>query len=1140
MFSLTRCVRAHVALALALAVTGRFAAAGAAQDAAAGPVLSFSSARTGGVFREPRVEIAAPRIVVGAGDVLAYDLFAPAPGAREIGVELVAADGRRIGAVLVAGLDAATHVRVPLDAWAGVEVRSVELVARGALATSIGFQVGDVRIEHPTTPATIVFRGALASGARHLEDDERGAGVRRLEAGHGFDGALARFTPSDVGEPWHAYDLRRLAFAASGGTANLTGDTIDHVVGPAIPLRLMAGDAQGIRASGQRLGFEPVDGGRSYSIHLAVSTEDGGAASARAYVLAEAGERRALDFQVPARGTLPNGAVVLERDVPAGTFLIELPVVSNVPLRAFELPKDPRIHVHAVTFQWRKEGGNDARFRLTWLEAQARGARELGETRRAQLARFLANRRLGTIFAPAGGEIDAERPLYEALVAGDLPAADALLTQMSAAQVTRAAALKLVRVAFEDATPGRVHVSFAATDAVSWWRAWSQRVKPGLVVLDGDPAEAQQAPQLLARLGVDTVALPAGASLARWKGPDGSVLSVIAPRARLTDAREFGDLPWRAWYERAATAPAEGEVLFGVGDERERAAADEILAAFGAMDVAPRTRRATLESFASEARRRARAAARDVTARDVAARDIAARDIAAPLLRPLGEAATVDASEAAWNARRCVAAVRRLETLAAFGAIDGAPSRRDEIDAAWRAVEEEFGSLATVPAARARADALVGTCDAALADPISVLARGAATNGPGTPVLLVNSLPYSRRELVRLEDPDARMTDARGTELPSQRTRDGARVFAVDVPACGYEVVHGRVEAGAAEAVASTTLATEGLGARNAHLAFAFDASGALASLRLPGDDGELLAEPARFLDDSWSVDSVELVERGPLRAVVCATFQRTVFQQGAQRARVECTLAAHARTLDVQVVTESVDALTTPPPVVGRFVLRRAAARAVVGTAPGATLAAAAADGSAARYRLYDWIAGTDGKSGLAILGGDCAVARWAPRVLSVESLAPGADGVARTTFSLQPFTGGWRIAGLAGEAARVATPVVVYATDAHAGPRGARHSFLSLSRRALDGSLSSGPECGLALTSLSITEAGDAWIVRLCETGGSARELVLATQHPLFGADTLEPSGIPLRTLRVDEGRVRTWIGPERFEDLRLRLRP
>ena len=77
--------------------------------------------------------------------------------AREIGVELVAADGRRIGAVRVPGLGAATRVRVPLDAWAGVEVRSVELVARGELATSIGYQVDDVRIDPKTGTSTFTL-----------------------------------------------------------------------------------------------------------------------------------------------------------------------------------------------------------------------------------------------------------------------------------------------------------------------------------------------------------------------------------------------------------------------------------------------------------------------------------------------------------------------------------------------------------------------------------------------------------------------------------------------------------------------------------------------------------------------------------------------------------------------------------------------------------------------------------------------------------------------------------------------------------------------------------------------------------------------------------------------------------------------
>ncbi|MFJ9910269.1 alpha-mannosidase [Actinacidiphila glaucinigra] len=184
----------------------------------------------------------------------------------------------------------------------------------------------------------------------------------------------------------------------------------------------------------------------------------------------------------------------------------------------------------------------------------------------------------------------------------------------------------------------------------------------------------------------------------------------------------------------------------------------------------------------------------------------------------------------------------------------------------------------------------------------------------GSPVLL-NASPYAREEVVEL---DAATAAALPEGSGAQPLADGGAVVPVGVPALGAAAAGGRAVAAAepVRAVREDGLVVLG----NGLLRIAVDADGLLASVRdltagrevlAPGARGNLLQlhpdHPSKW--DAWDIDrhyrrkhtdltsaeSVELVEEGPLRAVV-----RVVRAFGGSRVVQELRLTAGSRRLDV------------------------------------------------------------------------------------------------------------------------------------------------------------------------------------------------------------------------------------------------
>jgi alpha-mannosidase len=214
---------------------------------------------------------------------------------------------------------------------------------------------------------------------------------------------------------------------------------------------------------------------------------------------------------------------------------------------------------------------------------------------------------------------------------------------------------------------------------------------------------------------------------------------------------------------------------------------------------------------------------------------------------------------------------------------------------------------------------------------LHTLAAGVNTRGPGEAVLVFNPLAWSRSGVVpvNVQLPDASangvsVMDAHGRALPAAVLSSDAKtntykllVDVKDVPSMGYEVLH--VASGAKPFVSD--LKASGTTMENAELRVVVDpATGCITSLFDKKATFESIAKGAcgnqlqTFKDtpkdyDAWNidpgtldhmtpietVDSVALVEKGPMRAIIRVnrTWQSSKFVQ-------DITLYAGADTVDV------------------------------------------------------------------------------------------------------------------------------------------------------------------------------------------------------------------------------------------------
>jgi len=173
------------------------------------------------------------------------------------------------------------------------------------------------------------------------------------------------------------------------------------------------------------------------------------------------------------------------------------------------------------------------------------------------------------------------------------------------------------------------------------------------------------------------------------------------------------------------------------------------------------------------------------------------------------------------------------------------------------------------------------------------------TSTAANPVVVFNSLSHARTELVVVDAPRAATVavSASGVTAPVQRDRHGRAMFRATVPPCGYQVY----DLVADDAVAGTTAAVtaDARSLENEHLRLELDDDGLVSSIFDKGAHRQVLAPSARGnrfqllpdypnFFDAWDIDrfafdqvveldgveSIEVVEQGPLRAGIRVTRQ--------------------------------------------------------------------------------------------------------------------------------------------------------------------------------------------------------------------------------------------------------------------------
>ena len=282
------------------------------------------------------------------------------------------------------------------------------------------------------------------------------------------------------------------------------------------------------------------------------------------------------------------------------------------------------------------------------------------------------------------------------------------------------------------------------------------------------------------------------------------------------------------------------------------------------------------------------------------------------------------------NNRLCEIMLHNAELVSSLALLNGARYDQKGLDKVWKTVlTNQFhdilpGSSITEVFTQADADYAEVQQDlrAIQTKALQALAKGMDTSGDGTAVLVVNSLSWSRTDVVCLDDgiPKGKVAvlDPAGDPVPHQRIRAGL-LFEAQMPPLGcaiYRIVPAR---GRSQATPSGSLKTSANGMENDFIRIRFDRAGRLSSIYDKVEGREVLPKGAKgnvlqlFDDrpaysDAWDVDhnlddirwepfpaeTIEVVEEGPVRAVV-----RIVRKTERSTITQDVTLHAHSPRLD-------------------------------------------------------------------------------------------------------------------------------------------------------------------------------------------------------------------------------------------------
>ncbi len=510
---------------------------------------------------------------------------------------------------------------------------------------------------------------------------------------------------------------------------------------------------------------------------------------------------------------------------------------------------------------------------------------------------------------------------------------------------------------------------------------------------------------------------------------------------------------------------------------------------------------------------------------------------------------------------------REAEWLNAWAVSCGAANRQAELDAGWRTVLlNQFHDILPgssvhqvyVDSDEQYAEAFRVAGSVWRASAATVLGSGAPVAQAKSLYAVVNSLPWERRECVRLPigSAEAPALAAVLTQAVEEEPGEHSLLAEVTAPAYGYCLLE-PAQTNVAPPPRSGMLRAERAALENDELRIEFDEHGEIASLYdkragrevvAPGQHANQLVlyedRPLRW--DAWDIDifytekaypvhdiiAWQVVESGPLRAAVELTRRC-----GASTIRQRICLGHDARRVDF---VTSVDWHERQLLLRALFPLDLNAARATCEIQFGAVERPTHRNTSwdMARFEVcaQRWVDLSEGDYGVALLNDGKYGHSLHDNVLGL-SLLKGAIfpdraadlGRHRFTYSLLPHAGDWRAAGVVRRAYELNAPLIAAPLDgppssAAAGGR----SFLSV-----DGD-------HVVVETIKVADDGDGLIVRLYEAHNQRGRVALRFGRPIISAEATDLLERPAGALPVAGDTVEVAVRPFEVKTLRVRLGP
>ncbi len=439
----------------------------------------------------------------------------------------------------------------------------------------------------------------------------------------------------------------------------------------------------------------------------------------------------------------------------------------------------------------------------------------------------------------------------------------------------------------------------------------------------------------------------------------------------------------------------------------------------------------------------------------------------------------------------------------------------------------------------------------------------------GVPVVVFNSLGWQRGGLaeVSLQLPTGganaiTLLDDKNRVVPSQvlSTDPMTSTFQVlvrlrEVPSVGYVVLH----AVAGYRDFPTELRSSGTTIENAALRVVIDPqTGCITSLFDKKSNYETIARGAcgnelqAFKDtpkeyDAWNidpgtldaaptllhvVDSVQLVEQGPLRATirVSRTWQSSKFVQ-------DVTLYTGD---DTAVVTNNIDWHETHVLLKAAFPLAASSDKATFEIPYGTIDRPTTRNNSFEKARFevpaMRWGDEGDGQHGLSLLNnskyGYDAVGNLLRLTLLRSPVWPDPDADREHhhfSYALYPHGGDWKQAQTVRHGYEFNYGLKAMQTEAHDGSLKAEHSFVSVA------------ESNVVLTAMKKTETGDGLVLRFCEFAGNAGTVTLTVPPGATGATLVNLMEQPEGTAIMVRGdKVTVPISPFQIQTVRIDYKP